>query len=108
MSAPLDADHHTICKFEGPGDPNYVTVRNMLIHWASGLQKSRPSITKRQKSSNIEIKNLEIALGIRDSAESDLSNLRSQVLDGTCRWIITRQDFVTWLESVPTVAPKIF
>lgn len=30
ISKPLDADHHSMCKYEGPNDPRYVTVRNAL------------------------------------------------------------------------------
>lgn len=30
ISKPLDADHHGVCKFTGPDDPRYITVRNML------------------------------------------------------------------------------
>lgn len=29
--SPLDADHHKVCKFDQPTDPNYVRVRNALI-----------------------------------------------------------------------------
>ena len=27
---PLDADHHNLCKYDGPEDSNYVKVRNVL------------------------------------------------------------------------------
>ena len=27
---PLDADHHNLCKYDGPDDANYVRVRNVL------------------------------------------------------------------------------
>ena len=30
-SAPLLADHHLICKFSSPVDPNYVTVTSTLV-----------------------------------------------------------------------------
>lgn len=30
-SAPLFADHHRICKFSSPVDPNYVTVTSTLV-----------------------------------------------------------------------------
>ena len=30
ISKPLDADHHGVCKFDGPDDPNYVSVRNVI------------------------------------------------------------------------------
>jgi hypothetical protein len=30
MSSALNADHHGMSKFNGPADPNYVLVRNIL------------------------------------------------------------------------------
>lgn len=30
ISKPLDADHHGVCKYDGPDDPRYITVRNAL------------------------------------------------------------------------------
>jgi hypothetical protein len=30
ISKSLDADHHTVCKYDGREDPRYVTVRNYL------------------------------------------------------------------------------
>lgn len=30
ISKPLDADHHNVCKFVSPEDPNYISVRNIL------------------------------------------------------------------------------
>ena len=30
ISRPLDADHHTVCKFASPEDPNYKSVRSAL------------------------------------------------------------------------------
>ncbi len=30
ISKSLNADHHTVCKFDGVNDPNYVSVRNGL------------------------------------------------------------------------------
>jgi hypothetical protein len=30
ITAPLTADHHSVCKFDGNSDPNYIHVRNAL------------------------------------------------------------------------------
>lgn len=30
ISKPLDADHHNVCKFTSPQDPNYISLRNIL------------------------------------------------------------------------------
>lgn len=32
ISKPLDADHHSVCKYDGPNDPRYIAVRNVLKH----------------------------------------------------------------------------
>lgn len=104
----LDADHHSICKFESRKDSNYITVKNLLKLWASRLLKLPPNATKLQETRKDQIKQLEIALGIQDSAEADLNALRIKVIDGTCQWIISRQEFVNWVESAPSVTPNIF
>ncbi|KAL8710362.1 MAG: hypothetical protein Q9225_007304 [Loekoesia sp. 1 TL-2023] len=36
-SSPLNADHHSICKFQSPEDANYVNVRNILRLWAGRM-----------------------------------------------------------------------
>lgn len=30
ISKPLDADHNGVCKYDGPDDPRYITIRNAL------------------------------------------------------------------------------
>ena len=104
----LDADHHSICKFESRNDSNYITVKNLLKLWATELRKSRPKATKFQETRTDEIKKLKVAFGIQNSAEADLSALRIKVLDGTAQWIISRQEFVDWVESAPSAMPNIF
>lgn len=32
ISSHIDADHHTICKFESREDPGYTTLKNLLAH----------------------------------------------------------------------------
>jgi PGAP1-like protein len=36
---PMNADHRSICKFEAPTDPNYVTLRNALASTVKGIPK---------------------------------------------------------------------
>ena len=42
-SNPLNADHHTICKFKSREDVNYVSVKSMLKFWASKLSQLHSS-----------------------------------------------------------------
>lgn len=40
-SNPLNADHHTICKFKSREDANYISIKSMLKFWASKLSQLR-------------------------------------------------------------------
>ena len=96
-SSPLNADHHTICKFESQEDPSYTSVRNMLKLWTSRIQPNRPSRSLQSHSSHSDtLKKLESLLGLRERPEDDLNRYRSRVANGTCSWITKRQDFVQW------------
>jgi WD40 repeat protein len=104
----LNADHHSICKFENRQDANYTSVKNILRYWASELRDSRIVTLDDRRTSDVELKDLEESLGIRDSAETDLDTLSSKILDGTCQWITTKPDFVCWLESSRSSTQKMF
>lgn len=42
-SALLNASHRSICKFEAPSDPNYITLRNSLVSCVDDMTKdSKP------------------------------------------------------------------
>lgn len=41
VSHPLDANHHDVCKYTNPQDPNYVSVRSILITLISNHHESR-------------------------------------------------------------------
>lgn len=43
ISKPLDADHHSICKYESPEDPGYITVRNVLKSLVGKAEPKRMS-----------------------------------------------------------------
>ena len=42
-SALLNASHRTICKFEAPSDPNYITLRNSIVSCVEETVKSSKS-----------------------------------------------------------------
>ncbi len=51
ISNPLNADHHSICKFKSRDDGNYISVKNMLNLWASKVSQLRaPSESSGLKS----------------------------------------------------------
>jgi hypothetical protein len=83
-SIPLDADHYNICKFQSAEDRKYISVKNILKHWYSRLQRpSRADIVgQRCRSSEVEVKHLQTILAIREPSEIDLNVLRGGVLGG--------------------------
>jgi pimeloyl-ACP methyl ester carboxylesterase len=42
---PMNADHRSICKFETPTDPNYITLRNALVSTVNSISKLSTSIS---------------------------------------------------------------
>jgi WD40 repeat protein len=81
----------------------------MLKHWSSRFRRpSRPEILPRRRSSNVEIKHLQTILAIREPPETDLNVLRNRVLEGTCLWITTKEDFVTWVAASESKNPNLF
>ncbi|KAI9797039.1 MAG: hypothetical protein M1835_002289 [Candelina submexicana] len=125
LSNHLNADHHTICKFENSRDPNYISVQRMLRLWASELFKSRdlaetgeanlriegePLTCGRRSSSPSGLaRSIEAVMGVPERAEDDLDALRAEAKTGTCQWLTQRPDFQQWSEATEhTQSPFIF
>ncbi|KAI9774250.1 MAG: hypothetical protein M1839_001752 [Geoglossum umbratile] len=98
-SSPLNADHHTICKFKSREDENYVSVKNILKLWASRIRSEgrSPPRTTKPVSSIESTKKIEAVLGVRESTEDDFNTLRGRVMKGTCEWVTRRSEFVGWV-----------
>lgn len=96
-SMPLNADHHSICKFESREDANYVSVKNTLRHWSSRLRElSKLEKKDRGNKANVGMKQLQALLAIDEPPETDIYILRNKVLEGTCLWITKKRDYVNW------------
>ena len=55
------------------------------------------------------VKRVEAILGIRESAEDVLNIFRNRVMEGTCQWILLRQDYLKWVDQTPnTQSPETF
>ncbi|KAI9696263.1 MAG: hypothetical protein M1836_005816 [Candelina mexicana] len=125
LSNHLNADHHTICKFENSRDGNYISVQRMLRLWASELFQSsdlakagethlrnegEPLTHVRRRSSTSGLaKNIEAVMGVRERAEDDFDALRAKTKTGTCQWLTQRPDFQQWSEATEhTQSPIIF
>ncbi|KAL8911682.1 MAG: hypothetical protein Q9172_007630 [Xanthocarpia lactea] len=104
-SSGLNADHHTICKFQNREDNNYVIVRNTMRLWVGRL-KARDKSTRPLNSHtapihiDTPISHITSILGVREAAENELNAHRSQALEGTCQWITLRSDLRAWIEGL--------
>ena len=96
-SSPLNADHHTICKFASQEDPKYTSIKNILKLWVGRIIPSRPTDRLQGRNSNVGSKReIDNVMGIRERPEVDLDYYRSRVTSGTCKWISQRHDFIHW------------
>ncbi|KAL8671210.1 MAG: hypothetical protein Q9168_004285 [Polycauliona sp. 1 TL-2023] len=113
-SSGLNADHHTICKFQDRGDHNYVTVRNTLRLWLARMKRRDEAtqllaVRTAPKDVDLPISYITSILGVREAAESELNVHRSHVSEGTCQWITRRQDLRAWVDGLTnTQASNLF
>ncbi|KAI1376469.1 hypothetical protein F4677DRAFT_79151 [Hypoxylon crocopeplum] len=98
VSKALDADHHGICKYESPKDPNYIAVRNVLMSLL-GKISSPDNLKNPALSSQRELRELKSLLAITELPATDYSYFRDQWANGTCEWILQEQNFVEWFQS---------
>ncbi|KAL8846107.1 MAG: hypothetical protein Q9221_008775 [Calogaya cf. arnoldii] len=104
-SSGLNADHHTICKFQNREDHNYVIVRNTLRLCFARLKARDEAAQPLAFSTNpidtaSSVSQVTAILGVREAAEDELNVYRSHVLEGTCQWITRRRDLRAWIEGL--------
>ena len=97
-SKALNADHHSVCKYDSPQDPNYVAVRNAL---QSLIAKIISTNRSDDSSSSIHNKliSLKSALGISEMPDTDYILFRDHWSQGTCDWVLDEKDYLEWLRS---------
>ncbi|KAI0478376.1 NACHT and WD domain protein [Xylariaceae sp. FL0804] len=99
ISKALDADHHGVCKYESPQDPNYITVRNVLKTLMSkiiSINQSRQSpLTNRRSSRDVRV-----LLGLSEIPATDYIFFRDQWSQGTCQWILSNSDYLAWASAM--------
>ncbi|KAI3320814.1 hypothetical protein HD806DRAFT_537878 [Xylariaceae sp. AK1471] len=94
MAQPLNADHRSICKFDSPADPNYITIKNTLSKAVEDLLGD--VFLRRAEETKAQLGSLEAFLMILDNAEDDLIAVESNKTDGTCEWAVTMESFANW------------
>ncbi|KAI1496365.1 hypothetical protein F5X99DRAFT_422182 [Biscogniauxia marginata] len=93
ISRSLNADHHNVCKFESPRDPNYQVVLGALKSLIPSCSSQNPQPISQ------ETKALRDTLSIAASTEHDLDLFSSRRADGTCQWVLTNPSIHEWASS---------
>ncbi|KAK8872740.1 nacht and wd domain protein [Apiospora arundinis] len=95
-SQPLNADHHEVCKFASPNDPNYQSVIGAL---RSVVQPDCKEIDFRLGDYNNDMVQISKMFGLTSPPHDDLASLRDLRRPGTCEGLYHDDQFSGWLES---------
>lgn len=109
VSKALDADHHTICKYDSPKDPRYMNVRDYLkkqITKFITLRSSKSSEDTDSSALALSLRELEAALSITEPADTDFVFFRDRWTSGTCEWIPEEETFDQWATN-PNEDPRL-
>ena len=98
ISRALDANHHNVCKFDSPQDPNYVAVKNAI---SSLVNKVALTSTSRsiQSPNRKEAHDLKILLGVTEPPDVDYIFYRDQWMSGTNGWLLEEARYLKWLHA---------
>ncbi|KAL9107797.1 MAG: hypothetical protein Q9227_007312 [Pyrenula ochraceoflavens] len=110
-SKPLDADHHAVCKYQSPDDPNYITVRNVLKSLVSKILSAKPakpgvSSTSSVQSSFMRSQDLRSFLAITELPDTDYVFFRDQWTPGTSEWMLENDTYLQWFDDRQS-APRL-
>ncbi|KAK5717437.1 hypothetical protein LTR17_016124 [Elasticomyces elasticus] len=97
-SKALNADHHNICKYENPQDPNYIIVRNILKSLVSKVFMNTRSSSKSNVSSRRQSRDLKALLAITALPDADYIFFRDQWTEGTGHWILEDKKYLAWFK----------
>lgn len=101
-SKALNADHHGICKYDSPVDPNYITVRNVLRSLVSKIISNR--FTRGSESATVAANrraslDLRALLAITELPSTDYAFFQDQWVEGTGDWITQDDTYLEWLRN---------
>ncbi|KAF2145863.1 uncharacterized protein K452DRAFT_244254 [Aplosporella prunicola CBS 121167] len=99
VSRPLNADHHEVCKYSGPNDANYLSVRNALKTLATRFIFKGAEVMNNQ--ANEEEQFSRKLFRIRNSPQDDFDAFHRLWMQGTCSWFLSEPQVSSWLEPTP-------
>ncbi|TVY14338.1 Vegetative incompatibility protein HET-E-1 [Lachnellula arida] len=96
-SSLLNATHRSICKFESPLDPNYISLRNALAVLAkSSIQQITAQKRDQYRAERLALQDY---LGVTEIPDDDLEPLDVTKLGGSCEWFTWKEEFQAWQDS---------
>ena len=97
-SKALNADHHNVCKYDSPRDPNYITVRNALLSIIGKIistsRLDKPPLPNRRES-----RDLKSLLAMTELPDTDYIFFRDQWAQGTSDWFLEEKGYLEWLHA---------
>lgn len=97
VSKGLDADHHNVCKYTDPEDPNYISVRNILRSLLGRF--GVPDVHSKDHDNVHNNQRLLEFLGASAPPDDDYEFFRSRWMPGSCEWIGANREFNLWIED---------
>lgn len=98
VSKALSADHHGICKYEGPQDPNYITIRNVLKSLVGKIlakdNAKQPELLERRAA--LDLKSF---FALSELPGLDYIFFRDQWTEDTNNWINSDKTLLQWRDS---------
>ncbi|RYP06345.1 hypothetical protein DL765_009531 [Monosporascus sp. GIB2] len=93
ISRPLNADHHGVCKFDTPENPNYRAVLGALKSLITSYSDNNAY------SVDSEMQMIRSLLCIPENPEHDLSYFGGRRAQGTSYWILEHPKLRSWTSS---------
>lgn len=106
-SKALNADHHNICKYDSPQDPNYIVVRNVLKSLVSKVLVNAQFSSKPNLSLRRQCRDLKTLLAITALPDADYIFFRDQWTEGTGHWILDDKKYVEWFDPAEKDSARI-
>ncbi|KAL8649619.1 MAG: hypothetical protein Q9226_005500, partial [Calogaya cf. arnoldii] len=106
ISKSLNADHHTVCKFDNYESADYISVRNALKTLITDVCSTGVGPSKTLAQAQERAEQLEYLLGACENHQDDFEFFRKRWTVGTCDWILSHITFTEWAtdkEESPTM-----
>ncbi|KAI0520959.1 hypothetical protein F5B22DRAFT_32557 [Xylaria bambusicola] len=100
ISRSLQADHHDVCKFSSPTDPNYITVRNAIKTLIAQLRDKKLGVKVIPPNNTVfedEMMVIQDHFHNCPSTETDYDASRRAWIPGTCEWFLEEEAYISWL-----------